>query len=154
MQPASRVRGAVVLSFAGRTLVIYWCAFRGQDLLLRHSVLARFWGRERHGFFRWGRVSGFRGFFALFLPPSSSPSPPFWWPAWGPFLLLLGVCLQDAGLPLHGQAGAARVFPCLFFLSLPGSVASPSLPPPSALSLSFFLFFFFFLSLSLSLSMR
>ena len=62
----------------------------------------------------------------------------FWWPAWVPFLFLLLLVQQDdAGLPLYGQAGAARMVSFLFFLlCLPGSAAAPPSLPPSFCPLS------------------
>ena len=125
-------------------MFIYWCDCRGQALLLGYCVLARFWAEKAAGFFA-GVV--FLGFGVSLLFPSL------------PLLLLL---LLSGGRPgclfssfawlgvrtpdfrYLARPGIARVRSCLFFLLfLPGSVASPSLPPSFCLSLS--------LSFSLSL---
>ena len=127
----------------GRILVIYWCDYRGQALLLGYCLLARFWAENAAGFFAGVVFLGFRVSLLLnSLPPSSSPSPPFS-PAWVPFLLLCLAWRQDSGLPVPGQAGHST-HEVMSFLS-PLSARVGRLPYSSSLFLP--------LSLSLSLSL-
>ena len=128
--------------------------FRGLAFLLGYRVLARFWGRERRGFFAGVRFFRGSGVFSLFsLSSSFVLLLLFWWPAWVSLLPLLRCPgAGRPGLPLPGQAGAAPMRPCSLsfcLLFLPGSAAPPSLPP-SFCPLSLSLFF----SLSLPLSCK
>ena len=82
-------------------------------------------------------VFGFRFFrVCLSLPPSPSPPPPFWRPAWVSLLLFLSA--HPAGLRRTSAtwSGGSSMYMFsffLFFLSLPGSAA---VPPLSFCSLS------------------
>ena len=148
------LRGTDVQSFVGRILVIYWCDFRGQALLLGYCVLAWLWAENAAGFFTGVVFLGF-GVSLLFL-----------------FLPLLLLLLLSGGRlgclffsfacsraripdrhPAPGQAGAASTCSLSFLSPLSARVGRPPplFLPPSAFSLSLSLSLF---SLSLFASMR
>ena len=61
----------------GRTPAVDWYDFRGLAFLLGNRVLARFWGRERRGFFGGVASFGVPVFFRSSLSPSPCPPPSF-----------------------------------------------------------------------------
>ena len=130
----------------GRTPAVDWYDFRGLAFLLGNRVLARFWGRECCGFFGGVASFGVPVFFSLFSLSFSLSSSFF--SGGRPGCLFSSCALFGDRTPDYRylfRPGIAHMRSCLFFLLfLPGSVASPSLPP-SFCPLSF--------SFSLSLSL-